>query len=132
MPTVLKGFAFPFQITRDPVTGTGGVASLTGDEKLRANIVHILLTNVGERVMNRAYGGGLRTLVQDPNNGALVAIVQRQVGKSIGALEPRVLLQQLNVSRSEDGATLFVSVTYLVKQTQALQTLRVPIALSGL
>jgi phage baseplate assembly protein W len=133
MATVLEGFAFPFQITPvDPTTGEGGVASLSGDEKLRANIVHILLTNVGERVMRRAYGGGLRALVQEPNNGALVAVVQHQVGKSIGALEPRVLLQQLTVSQSDDGATLFVSVTYLVKRTQAVQTLRVPIALSSL
>jgi phage baseplate assembly protein W len=132
MSQPITGFAFPFRITRDPVTGTGGVASMSGDEKLRANIVHILLTNVGERVMSRAYGGGLRALVQDPNNGALWAVVRHQVGKSIGALEPRVLLQQLDVSPSDDGATLFVSVTYLVKRTQAVQSLRVPITLSGL
>lgn len=128
MATTLKGFAFPFQID----TTTGGVRAQSGDDKLRANIVHILLTNVGERVMRRAYGGGLRALVQDPNNSALWAIVQHQVGKSIGLLEPRVLLKALNVSQSDDGATLFVSVTYLVKRTQSVQTLSVPIALSGL
>lgn len=128
MATALRGFAFPFQI--DP--NTGGVRAQSGDDKLRANIVHILLTNVGERVMSRAYGGGLRALVQDPNNSALWAIVQHQVGKSVGLLEPRVLLQELKVTQSDDGATLFISVTYLVKRTQAVQSLRVPIALSGL
>lgn len=126
MSNALRGFAFPFQIT------AGGVRSQTGDDKLRANVVHVLLTNVGERVMRRGYGGGLRALVQEPSNNALWAIVQHQIGKSIGLLEPRVLLQQLEITQSDDGATVFVSVTYLVKRTQATQSLRVPIALSGL
>jgi phage baseplate assembly protein W len=128
MTSDIHGFAFPFQI--DP--RTGGVKVESGDDKLRANIVHILLTNVGERVMRRGYGGGLRQLLQDPNNSALWAIVQHQVGKSIGLLEPRVLLQQLNVSQSDDGATLFVSVKYLVRRTQEVQSLSVPIDLSSL
>jgi uncharacterized protein len=128
MTTSITGFGFPFQI--DP--NTGGVRALHDDDKLRANIIHILMTNVGERVMNRRYGGGLRRLVQDPNDNALWAIVQHQAGKSISLLEPRVLLQQLSVSQSDDGATLFVSVTYIVRRTQAVQSLRVPIALGGL
>ena len=70
MTTTLKGFSFPFQIDKT----TGGVRSQSGDDKLRANIVHILLTNVGERVMRRSYCGGLRALVQEPNNNALFAI----------------------------------------------------------
>ena len=128
MTSSITGFAFPFQI--DPATG--GVKRQSGDDKLRANIVHILLTSVGERVMNRGYGGGLRRLVQDPDDNALWAVVQHQIGKTIGLLEPRVLLQELALSQSDDGATLFVSVKYLVLRTQAAQSLRVPIALNGL
>jgi uncharacterized protein len=128
MTSEIRGFAFPFQI--DP--RTGGVKDESGDDKLRANIVHILLTNVGERVMRRSYGGGLRQLVHDPNNSALWAIVQHQVGKSIGILEPRVLLRDLTVSQSDDGATVFVSVKYLVRRTQEVQSLSVPIDLSSL
>jgi phage baseplate assembly protein W len=82
--------------------------------------------------MRRAYGAGLRRLVQDPNNNALWAILQHQIGKSIAQLEPRVLLQELGVSASDDGATLSVSVKYLIVRKQAVQTLHVPIALNGL
>jgi uncharacterized protein len=128
MTTSVRGFAFPFQI--DPLTG--GVRAESDDDKLRSNIVHILMTNVGERVMRRGYGGGLRRLVHDPNDNALWAILQHQIGKSIGLLEPRVLLQALTVSRSDDGATVLISVRYLVRRTQAVQTLSVPIDLSSL
>jgi phage baseplate assembly protein W len=128
MTTSITGFAFPFQI--DPATHQVRVQS--DDDKLRANIVHILLTNLGERVMRRGYGGGLRQLVHDPNDNALWAIVQHQVGKTIGLLEPRVQLQQLTVSQSDDGATLLVTVSYLVTRKQVVESLSVPIALDGL
>jgi phage baseplate assembly protein W len=127
-PSTLSGFAFPFQISES----TGGVKTLSEDDKLRANIVHILLTNVGERVMRRSYGGGVRRLVQDPSDNALRAVVQHQIGKTIGLLEPRVQLQQLTLSQSDDGATLFISVRYLIVRKQAVQSLSVPIALDGL
>jgi phage baseplate assembly protein W len=128
MTTSILGFAFPFRI--DPVTG--GVQSQRDDDKLRANIVHILLTNLGERVMRRGYGAGMRRLAQSPNDNALWAIMQHQAGKAIAAAEPRVLVQEVNVSQSDDGATLLVSVMYLVRRTQALQALSVPITLGGL
>lgn len=127
MTTPITGFAFPFQI--DP--STGGVKIASDDDKLRANIVHIILTNIGERVMRRGYGSGVRQLVQDPNDNALWAVVRHQIGKSIGLLEPRVQVQELSVSQSDDGATLFVGVKYLVTRRQVAQTLNVPIALNG-
>jgi phage baseplate assembly protein W len=128
MTTSITGFAFPFRI--DPITG--GVRSQSDDDKLRANIIHILLTNLGERVMRRDYGAGLRRLVQSPNDNALWTIMQHQASKAIAASEPRVLVQGVNVSQSDDGATLVVSVTYLVRRTQAVQALSVPITLGGL
>jgi phage baseplate assembly protein W len=129
MTAPISGFAFPFQIEPN----TGGVKKTESDEeKLRANIVHILLTNVGERVMRRGYGAGLRKLVQDPNDNALWAVVQHQIGKTVGLLEPRVLLQQLTLSQSDDGATLVIVVKYVIRRTQAVQSLSVPITLGGL
>jgi phage baseplate assembly protein W len=124
----ITGFAFPFRI--DPATG--GVQSLSDDDKLRANIAHIILTNVGERMMRRDYGGGLRAIVQDPNDSAMWAVVQHQIGKSVGLLEPRVLLQTLTLSApSGDDATVNVDVRYVVRRTQAVQSLSVPIAFSA-
>jgi phage baseplate assembly protein W len=124
----IHGFAFPFRIDRD----TGRVAAESGDDKLRANIAHILMTGVGERIMRRGYGGGLRQLVHDPNNNALWAIVQHQVAKAIGLLEPRVQVQELTLSQSDDGATLFVTVRYIIRNTKQVQNLSVPVGLGGL
>lgn len=122
----ISGFSLPFRINPN----TGGVASVSGVEKLKENIIHILLTGVGERVMHRKYGGGMRQLVHDPNNDALKAIVQHQIAKSIGKWEPRVQLQGVTVSLQ--GATLIADLRYVIRRTQEPQSLSVPIGLGGL
>jgi phage baseplate assembly protein W len=122
----ITGFAFPFQIE----TGSDAKCQIkrqTDDDKLRANLVHILLTNVGERVMRRGYGGGLRALLQDPNNEALWAIVQHQITKSLGALEPRVLVQAVTLAQADRGGTLSITLRYMIRTTQQTEVLSVPI-----
>ena len=125
MSTDIRGFSIPFRIN----PATGGVAQESGGEKLKENIIHILLTGVGERVMRRDYGGGIRQLVHDPNNDALRAIVQHQIAKSISQWEPRVLLQSVTVT--VQGGTLIANLQYIIRRTQQPQSLSVPIGLGG-
>lgn len=126
MTAPITGFAFPFQIE----TGSDikpEVQRQTDDDKLRANLVHILLTNVGERVMRRGYGGGLRALVHDPNNEALWAIVQHQIARSLGALEPRVLVRAVTLAQADGEGTLSITLHYTIRTTQQTEVLSVPI-----
>jgi hypothetical protein len=120
------GFAFPFRIE------AGGVATESGIRKLNDNIAHLLLTTVGERVMLRDYGGGLRQLLHDPNNDAIRAIVQHQVAKAIGTYEPRVLVQAVTATQDAPAGVLNINVQYIVRQTNEVQTMSVPIDLSGI
>lgn len=123
MTEPLRGFSFPFRI--DPATG--GVAVARDDEKLEQNLIHLLMTNVGERLMRRDYGGGLRQLVHDPINTALVAVVQHQLARAIGRSEPRIMVQDIQVSHQE--GTLRVSLRYVVRRTRQVKQLSVPIGL---
>jgi phage baseplate assembly protein W len=125
--TPITGFAFPFAIDAT----TGGVKTLSDDDKLRANIAHIVLTNIGERIMRRSYGGGVRQLVQDPNDQILATLIQHQIGKTVGQLEPRVLLQNLSLTRTADGAGLQIDIQYVVRRSQAQQSLSVPVSFIG-
>jgi uncharacterized protein len=120
----IRGFSIPFRIGRG-----GGIALESGPEKLKENIIHILLTAVGERVMRRDYGGGIGQLVHDPNNDALRAIVQHQIAKSIGEWEPRVLLQSVSVA--QDDGTLFAHVDYIERRTRQRESVSVPLPLGG-
>lgn len=121
----IKGFSLPFRIH----PSSGGVVQAGGPEKLKENIIHILMTNVGERVMRRDYGGGVHQLVHDPNNDVLRAIVQHQIAKTIGQWEPRVQLR--NVTVTQDEGVLIAELSYVIRQTQQPESLSVPIGLGG-
>jgi len=118
-----RGLSFPFRIDR----GTGGVALAEGSEKLKENIIHLLLTGIGERVMRREYGGGVRELVHDPNNDALRAIVQRQILRAITTHEPRVEIRALTVVQRD--ATLAAELTYLVRGSPIEDSVTLPLTL---
>lgn len=115
----ITGFSIPFRIEG------GRVARAEGAEKLKENLVHLLLTGIGERLMLREYGGGLRQLVHDPNNDALRAIVQHQVARSIARWEPRVAVQSVEVS--QQGATLVVTLRYSLPATGQADQVQVPL-----
>ena len=125
MSDTIAGLAFPFRIEN------GAVATKSGADKLKDNIAHILLTGVGQRVMRRDYGGGLRQLLHDPNNDALRAIVQHQIAKAIGTYEPRVLVQTVDVSQDVAQGVVSVSVQFTVRRTRQVQQLTVPVGLGG-
>jgi uncharacterized protein len=121
----IRGFSLPFRIDHR----TGGVAQESGEEKIKENLIHILLTGIGERVMLREYGGGIRQLLHDPNNAALQAIVQRQVARSISRWEPRVLLRKIDLI--QEDATLIIRLDYVIRQTLQAQNLKVPLGWGG-
>ena len=126
MTETTKGFSIPFRLN----PASGGVVAESGTEKLKENIIHILMTDVGERVMRRDYGGGLRELVHDPNNDVLRAIVQHQIAKSIGQWEPRVQLGQVNVTQQE--GTLIAEINYVIRETHRPERVSVPLELGGI
>ncbi|HEV8400833.1 MAG TPA: GPW/gp25 family protein [Gemmatimonadales bacterium] len=125
-----RGFAFPFRI--DPLSG--GIAWAEGQVKLHGNVMHLLQTNPGERVMRRAYGGGLRDLVQDPNDDVLRALAQHRIGTAIAEHEPRIRAQQITV-QSDDGdpgrAGVLVEIAYEVRRSHQQGLMKVPLGAGG-
>ena len=122
----LHGLSIPFRI--NPTTG-GFSWQKNSAEKLKENLIHILLTGDGERPMRREYGSGLKQLLHDPNNDALRAILRHQIGKAITKWEPRVVLQEIGVTG--EGANLFANLQFSIRGYTGAQTLSVPIELGS-
>lgn len=121
----INGFAFPFKIN----PSTGGVLTADGSDKIKANIKQLLLTGIGERVMRRKYGGGIRQLLHDANNDTLRALVQHQIATAIGQHEPRVQVKEIRTSI--ELGVLTVELYYVIRKTQEPQSISLPITLGS-
>lgn len=99
----------------------GRTAKVDYDAHIRDLIEQVLFTAPGERVNRPDFGSGLLRLVFAPNSDQLAATTQYLVQ---GSLQQYLgdLIQVDAVEVTNEDSTLRVSVRYLVRQTQILQT----------
>lgn len=87
-------------------TPHGVLARKNEVEQIKADIIQLLLTNPGERVMMPDFGTPLRTLIFEPNDPALETTAQKMISDSITKWEPRVVITAINVTSTPDAADL--------------------------
>jgi phage baseplate assembly protein W len=103
----------------------GRTADVDYDLHVRNLIEQVLFTAPGERVNRPDFGTGLLQLVFAPNSPELAVTLQLTVQAALQRwLNELIDLQALEVS-SEDS-TLRVTVTYVVKRTQARRVEQFP------
>lgn len=71
-------------------------------DQIKADLLQLLLTNPGERVMLPEYGTPLRRLIFEPNDPLLEVEARRMIAESISKWEPRIELSQIYVTSNVD------------------------------
>jgi phage baseplate assembly protein W len=117
----VTGFAFPFRFDN-----IGRVATLTGDDNLRARIYQVLFTSPGERVQEPEFGCGLRDLVFEPNNDILAAAAEYNIANALTRwLGDDILVQDVNTA--QNGELVEVTVTYVRRDSLDVAAVKVAI-----
>jgi uncharacterized protein len=80
--------------------------SQDGVDQIKSDMLCLLLTNPGERVMLPLYGTPLRKLVFEQNDAELKLKARNMIINSIKMFEPRIAVQQIEVSTTADRASL--------------------------
>ncbi len=120
MSLPLFGFAFPFRISR------GGVARASGFEKLQQDLRQLLSTRLGERVMLRAYGGGVHHRLQDPNAATLRALVKHEIEEALRLYLPDVrLVSPIQIRSVEEE--LRISFEYIADPSDVVRSLELQV-----
>ncbi len=89
-----KFLGCPYPIIKTP---NGLLASQFGVNQIKADLLQLLLTNPGERVMLPEYGTPLRRLVFEPNDPGLSNKARNMIIDSINRWEPRIAVRQIDV-----------------------------------
>jgi hypothetical protein len=94
------GAAYP--ITRHP---RGFLRTQSNVDQIKSDLLVLLLTEPGERVMLPDFGTPLRQYFFEPNDLALSEKVKKTISDSISMWEPRIAVQNISVSLGSDVAS---------------------------
>jgi len=79
-------------------TPRGIMAQKSGVDQIKADLLQLLLTNPGERVMLPEFGTPLRRLIFEPNDFTLEQQARGMIVESIERWEPRVVVDAIQVT----------------------------------
>jgi phage baseplate assembly protein W len=117
-----RGIRFPMTVDH-----TGAIALAGGPDSLDRSIRVILSTGQGERPMRAGFGCAIWDLLFAPVNDNALGLMAQAVRDAIGQWEPRVTLEDVQVTPDPaDAALVLISVSYRVKVTNDRRNLVYP------
>lgn len=98
-----KFLGLPYPVTKD---ARGYFHTQVDVEQIKSDLLILLLTNPGERIMLPEYGTALRDLIFEPNDEALHARAREMIIDAVRIWEPRISVEQIEVLSSVDDSSL--------------------------
>ena len=110
------GWSFPPTFSR----GGAEIEMVSGVEDIRQSLQIILSTHLGERVMQDEFGCALDSVLFEEMDQGFINSVTSVVSNAILYHEPRITLDELDVSESEtQQGLLLISLHYTVSETNS-------------
>lgn len=107
-----RHLAFPFRIAPDGRTAT----HRDMEEHVKQEVIQLLLTNEGERLMLPSFGGGLRRMVFERNDDVGAALAKSRVSGALREwLGHRVEVMALEVENED--STMRIGLKYRIRAT---------------
>ena len=109
-------YGSPYPIEKHPL---GFFYSQQGINQVKSDLLTLLLTNPGERVMLPQFGTALRSLIFEPNDNILATSARQMILDSIRTWEPRIAIKSVDVTNkvNEDGIdvynTLYIRIEFI-------------------
>jgi phage baseplate assembly protein W len=101
------------------------------EASVRQRIEAVLRTSPGEQLMRPYFGAGLELAIHRPNNAGVRAELQRDIAAHIRAFEPRIVLDQVEVSTGGDPSLLIVTIGYRIRQIGVATAITVSVPVGG-
>ena len=90
----------PYPMTRHP---RGILRSQKGVNQVKSDLLVLLLTEPGERVMLPDFGTPLKQFFFEQNDSVIVERVREEIANSIRTWEPRIAVTAIEVSNSHES-----------------------------
>ena len=84
----------------------------TVKEQIRANLINVLLTKPGERVMEPNFGVNLKGYLFEPNIEP--AVIEDIIKNQVSIYVPQISLRNIDIGEISENHTLFVRIDYVL------------------
>lgn len=137
-----KFLGVPYPVTKDP---QGYFRSQGGVRQIKGDLISLILTNPGERVMLPEFGVALRDLIFEQNDFSLRLKAREMIIRAIEMWEPRISIEQVEVltdvdensldssdDRNEGPNIMMIRIRFIDPENiQTVQELKVEVPLGG-
>jgi hypothetical protein len=90
---------------------------------IKSSLKNLILTTNYERKFHPEIGSQVRGLLFEPATPLLGAVIERAIRQTIENFEPRVLVNEVNVSVNQDNNSMNASIVFTILNTQTPQFL---------
>lgn len=101
-----KDVPIGIDLPMNPSRGSNFKMNYTNVDQAKANLVNLLLTSKGERVMQPTFGCDLRKVVFEAMTDDIDEVIKSTIADAIATWLPYVFINQLNVDVSYDANKL--------------------------
>jgi phage baseplate assembly protein W len=81
-------------------------------EQIKSNLINLLLTDKGERIMNPEFGTDLRKSLFDNITDSSIEILKAKITDAVNIFIPEIFLQDVIIEPNTDYNTLNVTINY--------------------
>lgn len=117
------GWGFPPEFNRD----AGEVRMVRGAEDIDESLRILMATVPRERVMQPAYGCGLKQLVFESINESTLTLIRDAIQRAVLFFEPRIDLEDIEIDEGQaHEGVLLIKLNYIVRTTNSRTNLVYP------
>ena len=102
---------FPFKDSRK---GFYFELNQTDRDAIRADLLHLLLTNKGDRLYLPDFGSDLRKFIFEPNDSITHDDIKKSLNDSISRYIPNLIVNSINFRNDDIEELIIVELTYTV------------------
>lgn len=97
---------------------TGDIAKKYDDNAIKQSVRNLILTNHYERLFHPEIGSQISSLLFEPADQMMKAMLHQSITNTIINYEPRVRLTNVEINLNPDNNAVYVSITFNILNTE--------------
>ena len=93
-------------------------STYTTKDQIKSNLVNLILTNTGERIMNPTFGTGLKRFIFEGITDSNIQNIKLNLTNQIGIFIPEITVTDINVVPDEDNNLVDMTIVYFINISQ--------------